>query len=167
MALVAVTLGATCEVRGPGGPRMIPADEFIQGPYTTALEPADVLVAVALPAHEGASAVVVEHARRHGDFAVVSVAALGERAENGVWQNVRIGLGGVNDRPVLARRAADVVEGTRLEPATVREAGAAALDAADPGSDVRASAEYRKHLVPIYVERALEALRATRPGGGA
>lgn len=160
MALVALTLGAVCRVVGPGGARAIHADDFFQGPYTTALGPADVLVEIALPAHGAASATVVEHARRHGDFAVVSVAAVGERAADGVWHRVRIGLGGVSDRPVVAGRAAGMVDGTRLPPGAVRAAAEAALEVADPASDIRASADYRRHLVPILVERALEALRA-------
>ncbi len=164
MGLVAVTLGATLEVTGPSGPRRIAAADFFQGPYTTALEPADVLTGVAMPEHATSSAVVVEHARRHGDFAVVSVAAVGARDPDGVWRGVRIGLGGVNDRPVPARRAARLVEATRLEPEAIRAAAEAALEVADPASDVRASAEYRRHLVPVFVERALQALRSAPAG---
>ena len=165
MALVAVTLGATIEVVGPRGPRRIAADDFFLGPYTTALEPAEVLVGVTLPDHGASSAVVVEHARKHGDFAVVAVAAAGERAADGTWRRVRIGLGGVNDRPVLAARAGALLEGTRLDLETVRAAAGAAVEVAEPTSDVRASAAYRRHLLPVLVERALDAL--TREPGGA
>lgn len=165
MALVAVTLGGSLRVAGPGGVREIDAADFFRGPYTTALEPADVLVGVSLPDHAGTATAVVEHARRHGDFAVVSVAALGEPAPDGTWRSVRIGLGGVADRPVFAGRASTLLAETRLEPDAVRAAGEAALAECDPASDVRASAEYRRHLIPIYVERALEALRGQRGGG--
>jgi carbon-monoxide dehydrogenase medium subunit len=160
MALVAITLGASCEVVGPAGTRRIAAEDFFQGAYTTALGPADVLVGVSFPAHAAATVAVVEHARRHGDFAVVSVAALGERAPGATWRRMRIGLGGVSDRPVLAAAAASAVEGTRLPPSAIRAAGEAAATAVDPSSDVRASAAYRRHLVPIFVERALERLAA-------
>jgi carbon-monoxide dehydrogenase medium subunit len=51
------------------------------------------------------------------------------------------------------------VEGSRLDAGAIRAAGEAALEVVDAGSDVRASAEYRRHLVPIFVERALEGLR--------
>jgi carbon-monoxide dehydrogenase medium subunit len=159
MALVAVTLGATLHVVGPAGARAIEAGDFFFGPYTTALEPAEVLVGVSLPDHAASAAVIVEHTRRHGDFAVVSVAAVGEPAPDGTWRRVRLGLGGVADRPILARRASSLLAGTRLERDAVRNAGEAALAECDPGSDVRASAEYRRHLIPIYVERALDALR--------
>jgi aerobic carbon-monoxide dehydrogenase medium subunit len=163
MALVAVTLGATLDVVGPGGARRLTAEEFFLGPYTTALEPADVLAGVTLPGHAASSAVVVEHTRKHGDFAVVAVAAVGERAADGTWRGIRIGLGGVSDRPVRASRAASLLEGTRLDVGAIRAAAEAALEVSEPTSDVRASAEYRRHLVPIFVERALDAL-ARVPG---
>lgn len=160
MALAAVTLGATVRVTGPAGAREIAAADFFQAPYTTALEPAEVVTEIAFPDERGTRAVVVEHARRHGDFAVVAVAATGVRDADGRWRRVRLGLGGVGDRPVLAMRAAAAVEGTRLDADAVRAAAEAALGAASPGSDVRASAAYRRHLIPIYVERALAALAA-------
>ena len=165
MALVAVALEATLHVVGPSGERAIQATDFFLGPYTTALGPADVLVGVSLPDHGGAATAVLEHARRHGDFAVVSVAAAAELEPDGRWRSVKLGLGGVADRPVLARRAASLLEGTRFEREAVLAAGEAALDECDPGSDIRASAEYRRHLIPLYVERALESLRAEQRNG--
>jgi carbon-monoxide dehydrogenase medium subunit len=162
MALVAVTLGGEAHVMGAGGPRVVPFDGFFLGPYTTALQPAEVLTEVVLPDHPDAVAVVVEHSRRHGDFAVVAVAAVGQPAADGTWRAVRIGLGGAAAQPRLAARASALLAGTRLEPDAVRAAAAAALDAAEPVSDVRASAEYRRHLIPSLVERALAGLRTGR-----
>jgi carbon-monoxide dehydrogenase medium subunit len=78
---------------------------------------------------------------------------------------VRIGLGAVGDRPVHARAASALLAGTRLEPEAVREAARRSLDEASPASDVRASAEYRRHLIPIYVERVLAQLAAQASGG--
>jgi carbon-monoxide dehydrogenase medium subunit len=160
MALTAVTLGGSISVVSPAGCREIAVEDFFLGPYTTALGPADLLTGVSLPDGAGTAAVVVEHARRHGDFAVVSVAATGRVGPDGTWASVRIGLGGVADRPRVAARASALLAGTRLEPEAVRAAGDAALEVVDPGSDIRASAEYRRHLVPIFMERALETLRA-------
>lgn len=159
MALAALTLGATATVAGPSGRREIPAEDFFRGAYLTALEPADMVVAVSFPDGTGTVASVVEQARRHGDFAIASVAAAGEPAGDGRWRWVRLGLGGVADRPRLAARASALLAGTALEGDVVREAGAAALEVAEPASDVRASAAYRRHLVPILVERALAELR--------
>jgi carbon-monoxide dehydrogenase medium subunit len=158
MPLCAVTLGARLHVLGPGGRRTIDAEEFFQGPYTTALEPTDMLEAVEFADGTGVRAAVVEHARRHGDFAVVSVAATGWPAGDGTWRAVRIGLGAVADRARYARSASEALAGTRLDPADIAAAAARCLADTEPASDVRASAEYRRHLVPILVERALEEL---------
>ncbi|HVG77950.1 MAG TPA: xanthine dehydrogenase family protein subunit M [Patescibacteria group bacterium] len=162
MALCAVTLGARLRIVGHSGLRELDAEAFFQGPYTTALEPNEMLETVEFPDGAGTEAVVVEHARRHGDFAVVSVAATGLRAPDGSWRWMRIGLGAVADRARYARRASEGLAGTRLQPADVTAAAARCLEEAGPTSDVRASAEYRRHLIPILVERALEDLARRR-----
>lgn len=164
MGLCAVTLGATLSVQAPGGLRQVGAADFFQGPYTTALGPTEMLVEVAFPDGAGTVAGVAEHARRHGDFAVVAVAATGRPASDGTWQWVRIGLGAVADRPLYARRASELLTGRRLESEVVREAGRLAAEDADPPSDVRASAQYRRHLIPFYVERVLRELERGRGG---
>jgi carbon-monoxide dehydrogenase medium subunit len=158
MGLCAVTLGARLRILGPAGRREASAGEFFQGPYTTALEATEMLEAIEFPDGAGTEAVIVEHARRHGDFAVVSVAVTGRPAAGGTWRWIRIGLGAVADRPRHAASASALLAGTRLEPAAVREAAWRCLDEAEPASDVRASAEYRLHLIPILVERALREL---------
>lgn len=159
MALCAVTLGATLKVLGRGGVREVLADTFFEGPYTPALEPTEMLVEVVFPDGGATVVAMAEHARRHGDFAVVSAAAVGQPTANGSWAWVRIGLGAVADRPLYARRASDLLSGTRLEPEATRAATQLCLEDADPPSDVRASAEYRRHLIPVFVERALDGLR--------
>jgi carbon-monoxide dehydrogenase medium subunit len=163
MPLCAVTLGARLHVVGPRGRHVLDAEEFFQGPYTTALEPTEMLEAVDFPDGTGARAAVVEHARRHGDFAVVSVAATGWRVGDGSWRGIRIGLGAVADRARYARHASEALAGTRLDPGEVATAAARCLEVAEPVSDVRASAGYRRHLVPILVERALDELAGRRP----
>jgi aerobic carbon-monoxide dehydrogenase medium subunit len=164
MALCAVTLGATLRARGVAGARDLAAEAFFQGPYTTALDPAEMLTEVVFPDGTGTVAAMAEHVRRHGDFAVVAVAASGEPDGRGAWRWIRIGLGAVADRPVYARTASELLAGTRLEPDAVRAAAERCLEAASPVSDIRASAEYRRHLLPIYVERVLAELRERGQG---
>nr|WP_275404291.1 hypothetical protein [Pseudonocardia acidicola] len=113
---------------------------------------------IAFPASVGHIA-FAERCRRHNDFAVISVAATGNRGPDGRWSGVRIGLGGVADTPVLATAAAAALDGTDLSDAAIAEAGRSALEVIDPPTDVRASAEYRRHLVPIDVARVLAELR--------
>jgi carbon-monoxide dehydrogenase medium subunit len=155
MALCAVTLGARLRIVSRAGRREIGAEDFFLGPYTTGLEPTEMVDEIEFPDGAGTEAVVLEHARRHGDFAVVSVAATGLQAPDGSWRWIRIGLGGVADRPRLARAASAGLAGARLQRAEIEAAAARCLEDAEPVSDIRASAEYRRHLVPILVERAL------------
>jgi carbon-monoxide dehydrogenase medium subunit len=102
--------------------------------------------------------------RRHNDFAVISVACVADRDDDGGFTNVRIGLGGVNDTPVLATGAGELLGGTRLSDDDIAHAGIAAVEAVDPPTDIRATSDYRTHLVPIYVRRVLRKLRAAPSG---
>jgi aerobic carbon-monoxide dehydrogenase medium subunit len=159
MPLACLVLGATVTVAGPSGSRQIPVSGLYQGPYATVLGPDEVLTEIAFPRSPGCFA-FAEQCRRHNDFAVVSVAAVGDRRPDGTWAAVRIGLAGVADQPVLAAAASEAASGSRLSDESINEAAGAALEAADPPSDVRASAEYRRHLVPVYVRRVLTELRS-------
>jgi carbon-monoxide dehydrogenase medium subunit len=98
LPVCALALGAELVVAGPAGRRTIPADEFFQSVFTTALEPGELLVEARFPQAEGGWA-FEEHAHRHGDFAVVCVAVAGGR----------VALGGIGATPVL-------YEGGELEP---------------------------------------------------
>jgi len=164
MPLAALALGATVVVQGRDARREVSADEFFLGPYYTVLEPAEMLVEVRFPVRPTVSA-VLEHARRHGDFAVISVAAVGEPNGDGGWKSIRLAVGGVSDTPFFAGEASEILSGTTLESDVIERAGAAVVEAADPPDDIRASADYRRHLIPIYVRRALELMQARRSEG--
>ena len=162
MPLACLTLGASVRVAGPQGSREIPVDELYEGSYVTVLDPRELLTAVVFPPAFGRVA-FAEQCRRHNDFAVVSVACVGDRGADGRFERVRIGLGGVHDTVVVAERAGQLVSGTVLTDADIAGAASAALEVIDPPSDIRASAEYRRHLVPLYVRRVLRELRDGRP----
>jgi carbon-monoxide dehydrogenase medium subunit len=169
--LACLVLGAVVTATGPGGTRRIPLSELYVGSYATSLGLDELVTAVDLPVHPQHVA-FAELCRKHNDFAVVSVVATGDRGDDGRWRNVRIALGGVADSPVLAAGAGAALEGTELTDTDLDAAERAALQVIDPPSDVRASAEYRTHLVPVYVRRVLTELRAAgetspgRPGNG-
>ena len=158
MPLACLALGASVRATGPAGQRELPVADLYQGSYATVLDPCELLTEVVFPRAPTYFA-FAEQCRRHNDFAVVSVAAVGDRRPDGTWAGVRVALGGVADQPVLATAAGDIVSGTELPDAAIAEAAGAALAVADPPSDVRASADYRRHLVPIYVRRVLTELR--------
>jgi len=159
LPLACLVLGATVMVTGPTGRREVPVAELYEGSYATVLEPDEVLTEVVFPRSPGFFA-FAEQCRRHNDFAVVSAVAVGDRQPDGTWTGVRVGLGGVADQPVLAAAAGAAVSGSQLSDESVNDAAEAALEVVDPASDVRASAEYRRHLVPVYVRRVLTALRS-------
>jgi carbon-monoxide dehydrogenase medium subunit len=157
--LACLVLGATVRVVGPEGVREIPVAELYEGSYATVLELEELLTEVVFPPSPAHFA-FTEVTRRHNDFAVISVLAVGDRDTDGSWRNVRIGLGGIADTPVLADATAALLEGSDLSDAMIAQAAELAIEVADPPSDIRASAEYRRHLVPVHVRRVLTALRA-------
>jgi aerobic carbon-monoxide dehydrogenase medium subunit len=163
MPLACLTLGASVRTAGPDGQRELPVAGLYQGSYTTVLDPCEVLTEVTFP-RAPAHFAFAEQCRRHNDFAVVSAAAVGDRRPDGTWAGIRVGLGGVADQPVVAAAAGAIASDSGLTDAVIAEAAQAALEVADPPSDVRASAEYRRHLVPIYVRRVLTELRAKGDG---
>jgi carbon-monoxide dehydrogenase medium subunit len=165
LPVAVLALGGVLAVQGPGGTRELAADEFFLGPYTTALEPDEMIVGVRVPAPPGPVGAFAEFARRHGDFAILSAAVACGRGADGAVQSLRLALGGVADRPILVEEASERLIGTTLDADAIAAACAAAVRAADPSDDIRASAEYRRHLIPIYVERVLSELRLATEGG--
>ena len=163
MPLGCLVLNAAVSALGPSGSRAIAMEDLYEGAYATTLAPDEVLTEIRVPPHPPHFA-FRECCRRHNDFCVLSVAATGRPADDGRWSGLRIGLGGVNDTPVLAEASMALLEGSRLNDADIAAAGEAALDAIDPPDDIRGSAEYRTHLVPLYLARVLRDLRASARG---
>jgi carbon-monoxide dehydrogenase medium subunit len=165
----ALALDATLVARSARGERRLPADGFFVGPLTTVLEPDELLVAVELPAaSSGTGAAVEELAYRHGDYAVVGIAAQVVARASGEVDDARIALFGVDATPVRARAAEAILRADGM--AVLDAAAAAAAAACDPSSDVTASAEYRRRMVAVFTRRALERAweRAVGvPAGGA
>jgi carbon-monoxide dehydrogenase medium subunit len=154
-AVASLALGARVVIAGPGGLREVPLSGLYLGPYMTVLKPTEMIVEVIYPDASDMHWGFAEHCRRHGDFAVVGVAGIGKRNADGTWTGVRIALGGVAPTPILAAQAGASLEGTRLEPEAISRAGRLASEETDPPSDGKATAEYRRHLLPVYVERVL------------
>lgn len=158
MPLAALVLGARVKVVSVKGEREIPLASFYEGSYATVLEPNEMVVSVVYPPHPPFHA-FREMNRRHNDFAVVSVAVVGEIDSQGQWQRVRIGMGGVNESPMLATDAAERLNGSQMSDDDIAQAAQLASAQADPPDDIRASREYRLHLVNAYVRKALSDMR--------
>jgi len=157
-ALASLVLEASVRTSGPGGSRQVRVADLYAASYATTLDPCEVLTEItfpASPAHYG----FAEYCRRHNDFAVVSAACVGDRAPDGRWSRVRIGLGGVAEIPVLGERAGELLNGSDLADGDIAAAAQAVLEVIDPPNDIRASAAYRRHLAPVYVRRCLTEMR--------
>lgn len=155
---VSVALNGRFRLRSQAGERWVAADEFFIGFFTTALEPDELLVEVALPPMPPRSGwSFLEVARRHGDYALVGVAAVATLDDKGQCLQARLVFLSVGDGPVEAHHAAEMLTGQIPSPEVIRAAAETAAKAdVDPGSDIHASAEYRRHLVQVLARRALE-----------
>jgi carbon-monoxide dehydrogenase medium subunit len=152
-----VALNATIVVRGQGGERRVAAGDFFTGIYETALSPEELLVAVELPvARKNASHFFHEFARRHGDYAILGVAAQA-MVEAGAFTDLRLAFFAVGDRPVLAAAAKKLV-GAAVTPAVLSDASAALSQELDPYDDQQASASMRRHLAKVLLVRGVAAL---------
>ena len=151
---VAICLDAKLRMVGPRGSRDIEAEEFFQGYLTTALDPDEILVETWLPPLQPRTGQAwIEFARRHGDFALVGVAASISLVDD-VVADARIVLTGVGGKPVRAREAETLLLGGSV-PERAGAAADAARTAIEPEADIHASKEYRAHLAGVLTERAI------------
>jgi carbon-monoxide dehydrogenase medium subunit len=168
---VLAALDGSVVARSARSERTIAADDFFQGHFTTALDDDECVVEVRFPAANGSGAngsgangsgangsagyAFQEVARRHGDFALVGVAAMLALGADGRISDSRIALMGVADVPYRARAAEAELVGT--EPSAETLAAVAQMATADltPGSDIHGSAAYRRHLAAVTVRRTL------------
>lgn len=152
---VAVASRATLVARSARGDREIPAAEFFVTYFTTALEPDEILAEIRVPVPAPRTGVAfTEVARRHGDFALVGVAATVTMNGDGC-ADAAVVLLGVGDTPVVVPEAADILRGSPVTEESAREVGAAASAAIDPSPDLHASGAYRKEVAGVLTRRAL------------
>lgn len=155
---VAVALDAQITLRSSTSTRAIGAGEFFITHLTTAIEPGEMLTEVAFPGRgsEPTGAAVLELARRHGDFALVGIATQVTLADLQI-SSARISAFGVDHVPRRLEEAEALLAGERPSEELFREAGAAAHKAVRPGSDMHASADYRRDMCGVLTQRALVA----------
>jgi aerobic carbon-monoxide dehydrogenase medium subunit len=153
---VLVALDAEVVVRSSSTERVIPASEFFTGPFTTALDPHELLTRVRFPVLTGARTTFLELARRSGDFALAGVCAV-NRAAPGSF-DVALSAIGVGGSPVRLTDAEATVRGREPTDEVLREAAEAASQAVDPPTDVHADGRYRRELLGVLVRRALRAV---------
>jgi carbon-monoxide dehydrogenase medium subunit len=155
---IAVTCDATLELASVRGRRTVAAAEFFQGPLMTALAPDELIVAIRLPRWPGRRRFGFdEFARRRGDFAIVGVAAFYDLDGDERAIDPHVGVIGIGDTPVRLGEVEAAIAGKRVTRAVVEEAGRIAGRVVAAQSDIHASAEYRRALATVLVERVLVA----------
>ena len=155
-----VAANAEIEMVGPSGERRLTAEAFILDWYQTALEPGELVAAVHLPpAPPGAVGRYDKLSRVEGDYATASVAVV-LSVERGICSWVAVAVGACGPRPVRLPEAEHVLRGSRLDDSALTIAGRMLAEAADPIEDVRASADYRRMVIPRLVRRALRSAAA-------
>lgn len=154
---VSVALNGRFRLRGQAGERWVSADEFFVALFTTVLEADELLVEVAVPPMPPRSGwSFLEVARRRHDFALVGVTAVVTLDDKDQCEQARLVLFSVGDGPMEARQAARLLGGRVPTAETIRAAAETAANAdIDPGSDIHASAEYRRYLAKVLARQAL------------
>ncbi len=155
-----LALGGTVIAQGPRGERRIAGDDFYTGLYATALQPDEIVIASEMPvARPGQWHGVAELARRHGDYAIVGLAASAQR-QGGALSAVRLAFMGVATTPWRARRTEQLLEGKVPDEATLALAVASLRAEIDPLPDLTNTPETKRHLAGVLLQRLLAGARA-------
>jgi len=154
-ASVVLSLGGSVVAQGPSGRRTIPVADFVRGPFENALAPDEIAIEAVIPPAKGARAGgYLKLERRVGDFATVGVAVALETS-GGTVRRAGIALTGVGGSTIAAAAAAGALAGKALTAETIEQAADLAAQAANPRTDHRGSAEYKRHMVRTFVMRLL------------
>lgn len=150
-------LGARAVLAGPAGQREVAVEQFFTGPGETVLGTGEVLVEVVVPPPpQGSAASYLRFTpRQEMDIAVAGVASLLTVDGQGLISQARVALAAVAPTPLRARRAEAVLVGQRPTAELIHRAAGEAAGECHPISDVRASADYRRHLVAVLARRTL------------
>lgn len=167
LVVVSAALNAQFKIQNLKGERVIPASDFFVGLLMTSMEPDDLLVEIqipTLPARSGWS--MKEVARRPHDFALVGVAAILTLDKKDRPTDACLVYLSAGDGPISAPEAAAMLIGEEMTPELIAAAGEkASADEIDPGSDIHATAEFRRHLANVLTRRALEEAFQRAKGG--
>ena len=151
-----LALGAQVVAVGPQGERVLPIESFFVTLFTTELQHDEIVSEIRIPTpppRSGGAYVKLE--RKVGDFATAGVAVQLTVDGEGICKKVGIGLTNVGATPVKASKAEESLRGTRLDEDAIARASQLASDEAQPSSDLRGPAEYKKGLVKELTRRAL------------
>ena len=159
-------LDAAFVLRGPAGERRVAARAFYLGAYLTALQPGEILAGIRIPVPPAGHGHAYEKLKRKiGDYATAAAAVV-LTMSGGKVATAAIALTNVAPTPLFAAAASEFVVGSTLDAETLRRAAVAAKSIADPATDGRGTAEYRREMAGVMVTRALAKAAARAAKGG-
>ena len=154
LATVCTVLNAVCLARGPSGEREIAIDDFLEGPYETSLAHNEILVEVRIPLRHKTSSAYAKVERRVGDWAVTAAGAAVTLNGDAIAA-ARVGLTAVNPDAAALAALSTALVGKQPTEEAFAEAGARAAEACEPATDMRGSADYKRHLAAELTTRTL------------
>jgi aerobic carbon-monoxide dehydrogenase medium subunit len=154
LATVCTVLNAVCLARGPSGEREIAIDDFLQGPYETSLAHNEILVEIRIPVRHKTSSAYAKVERRVGDWAITAAGAA-VTLDGDAIAAARVGLTAVNPDAAALASLSEALVGKRAGEEAFAEAGARAAEACEPATDMRGSADYKRHLAAELTMRTL------------
>ena len=154
---VLVALNAQIKLVGKSGERTMPASDFIQGYYQTALSPDEIITEVFIPelADNAVGAYLKYVSRSSEDRPCVGVAAL-VRRRNGLCEGLRVVVGAVAGKPQSFPEIDEMAQAQKLTDSLIREIARQYADRIEPLSDIRGSGWYRKQVIEVLIRRAIE-----------
>ena len=156
---IMLALGASFVLAGSNGERVVAADDFFLGLYSTALEPDEVLTEIRIPVPDkGTGWCYAKLKRKTGDFATAA-AAVTLRMKGDTVKEVSIALTNAGATALKAREAEDFLRGKKFDDAAIAEAARLAMSICDPAEDQRGSVEYKTAMTGEMTQRALHTAR--------
>jgi carbon-monoxide dehydrogenase medium subunit len=154
LSAVCTTLGASCVIRGRDGERVVTMEEFYRGPYETAVGDAEILTEVRFPVRPNGSSAYAKVERRAGDWAVVSAGAA-VWMDGDVIADARVGLAAVGANTAGIPAISEALRGKQPSEELYAQAGGIAAQSCSPATDMRGTAEYKRHLANELTRRTL------------
>jgi carbon-monoxide dehydrogenase medium subunit len=152
-----IALNGRCRITGPNGTRELAVEDFCTAPGRNILEPGELLVSIHLPAPApGSGARYLRFIPRNEMDIAVAGAGVQVVLQNGNFRSARIALAAVAPVPLFVREAGEALGGKAVNASSLAEAADLARRAARPITDMRGTAEYRRHLCAVLTRRALE-----------
>jgi carbon-monoxide dehydrogenase medium subunit/2-furoyl-CoA dehydrogenase FAD binding subunit len=156
LCLIMIALEAQIKIESSKDARWVDAEDFFLTYLTTVVEPHELITEIRIPIPPaGTIHSFQSFSRRHGDFAIVSVAAMLEINDDGICESAKVALGSVNPTPFRATQAEDMLIGKKVDAKLIEAVANEAAEASDPDPDLHSSADYKREMARNFTKKGL------------